>query len=114
MPIKTQTIKFISALLIISIILPAVLFSAPKKTSAQLIVADPANISVSTFNKVFSGITSGSTVIQTGQILKDALIELGKQLLKIAAKRLFAQMTQSTIDWINSGFHGSPLFLENP
>ena len=114
MPIKTQTIKFISALLIISIILPAVLFSAPKKTSAQLIVADPANISVSTFNKVFSGITSGSTVIQTGQILKDALIELGKQLLKIAAKRLLAQMTQSTIDWINSGFHGSPLFLENP
>jgi hypothetical protein len=40
------------------------------------------------------------------EVLRQALIVLGHKLLDT--------MTQSTVNWINSGFHGSPLFVQNP
>ena len=40
--------------------------------------------------------------------------EIGKEILRNIAKRALQAMTKSTLNWINSGFHGAPLFLENP
>lgn len=37
-----------------------------------------------------------------------------KETLKAIAKRAIQEMTKSMVNWINSGFHGAPLFLENP
>ena len=50
------------------------------------------------------------TAIATKNVLKEVL----KQVARAAAKRLLAELTKSTVNWINSGFHGSPLFLEDP
>src|SRR3989344_1953161 len=111
---KNKITKLISGILIVAILLPTFLFSTSKKAEAQVIVNDPPNTFWNALTQVFSGSTAGSTVIQTCQILKDAMIEIGKELLKVAAKALLAKMTQATINWINSDFHGSPLFIENP
>ncbi|MES3031965.1 MAG: hypothetical protein V4699_01850 [Patescibacteria group bacterium] len=114
MLLNNKTKKIISALLLISIMLPTVLFSTPKKVSAQITVTDAVNAVFNTITSIFTQSGTASTIVQTGSILKSAMIELGKQLLKVAAKQLLAKMTQATINWINSDFHGAPLFLENP
>ena len=115
MTTKNKTTKFISALLIISILLPSVaLFSKPKQAEAQWLTVDiPHNIT-SVFNGIFQGVTSGSTVANTALHVKDFAIQILQTLLKMVAKRVLAAMTQATINWINSGFHGSPLFISNP
>ncbi len=56
---------------------------------------------------VYDGQDLGIDLARVGkEVLRQALIALGHQLL--------SQMTQSTVNWINSGFHGSPLFVQNP
>lgn len=110
---QNKTTKFISALLIVLIILPSVLLSAPKKAEAIPVVDIPGNI----LRGITNIFTKGTAVSTTGTFtlkVKDFAIQIGKQLLMVAAKRLLAQMTQATINWINSDFHGSPLFIQNP
>ena len=92
---KNKTIqKFISTLIIISMLTPAIFLSfQPKKAEAWGIVWDP---------------------IHTAVTVKIVVQEIFKQFLMILARRLLNKMTQSTIAWINSGFHGNPLYLERP
>lgn len=115
MPQKNKTIKFISFLLIISILLPSVLLSTPKQAKALLgVPVEDFITEVESFkNRVLNYFNLGSTVTNTATTLKDWAQTVLEQILKMIAKRLLAEMTQSTINWINSGFHGSPLFLEN-
>ena len=119
---KNKTIKFISTLLIISIILPSVLFSVPKKTNAILGVLDTNVADVATFEIALMAtdiaanttLIAGNTTTETLTTLKEWAVYIGKELLKAVAKRILAEMTQATVNWINSDFHGAPLFLENP
>src|SRR3989344_8600051 len=112
---RNKTEKIISSILILSILLPSVLFSLPKKAEAVVLpVTDIPHTIQGTMSQIWGGITSSSTTVQTGAVLKDLAITIGKQLLMTAAKALLAKMTQATINWINSDFHGAPLFLENP
>ena len=92
---KNKTLqKFISCLVIISILSPAIFMSfQPKKAEAQWVVIDPAHIAVS---------------------VKAVLTEIWKQAMMALARKLLARFTQNTVNWINSGFHGNPLYLENP
>lgn len=113
---KTQ--KIISFLLIISILAPTVLFSKPKQTSAVFGVSDivfdiPQTI-LKSIGNAFQGTTSVATVTDTALSVKDWAMEIVKQLLMAVARRALQEVTKSTINWINGGFHGSPLFLENP
>ncbi len=110
---KQKTIKYISGLLIVFILLPSFLFSAPKKAEA-IPVVDAVNAVFNKLTSFFTGSGSASTAVNTSISIKNAAIEIGKQLLKVLAKRVLAEMTKSTINWINNGFHGKPLFLENP
>src|SRR3972149_12309962 len=106
--------KFIPCLLSISILTPAIFSSfGVKKAEAQ--ETAPIGVPVNDFPaqiylKIITTNTTTSSIIDN----KSWMQKLLEQLLKLAAKRLLAQMTQATINWINSGFHGSPLFLENP
>ena len=111
---NTKVQKFISAFLIVSMLAPAILFSAPKTAQAALPVVDLPHTGVSFLNKVFSGITSGATVGSLAIATKEFAQFLLQQLLMRLAKVVLARITQATINWINSDFHGSPLFLENP
>ncbi len=111
---KNKTVKFISAILIISIILPSVLFSMPKKVQAALPVVDIPHTAVNWVSQTFNSITSGATVTSATKDTKEFAQFLLRQILMHIAKAALVRITQATINWINSDFHGSPLFIENP
>src|SRR3989344_750482 len=96
---KNKTIqKFTSSLIIIFMLMPAVFLSfGPRQAEA----VNPVGVPTNDF---------------TVQIIgwKTIAKEVWKQLMMSLARRLINKVTQSTINWINSGFHGNPLFLENP
>ncbi|MSU44924.1 hypothetical protein EXS45_01980 [Candidatus Nomurabacteria bacterium] len=118
MTVKNKTQKIISSLLIISIILPSVILSNTKKAEAAIPVIDSALISAISpptwLSKSLHAIGVPSTVMNTGLHIKDFAEFLLRQTLMLVAKTFLAKMTQATINWINSDFHGAPLFLENP
>jgi hypothetical protein len=103
--------KFISLLILLSIIFTAV----PQKTQAYLGILDsnindPAVYATATSTATIAGSTATNTTLH----IKDFAREVLKQVLMGVARKVLQEMTKSTINWINSGFHGSPLFLENP
>ncbi len=110
--------RFISALLIISILLPTALLSTPKTARAAVPVgvpvADVPAEMTGLLSKISHYIATPSTVTNTGLHIKDFAAFLLRQALMHAAKAVLARITQATINWINSDFHGSPLFIENP
>ncbi|HEV7424020.1 MAG TPA: hypothetical protein VGO21_02400 [Candidatus Paceibacterota bacterium] len=126
MKIKNRTIKLISALLIVAIITPAILLSIPKQANALLGVEDTVEpgpiweawLADQSFNEsainIATDITAGTSVGNTGLHIKDIAVEVLKELARTFAKRLLQKMTQATVNWINTGFHGAPLFVENP
>lgn len=91
---KNKTVqKFISSLIILTILTPALLVSfTPKKAEAQWVVSDPAHTAIT---------------------LKIVIQEIWKQAMMAIARKLLNKITQSTVNWINSGFHGNPLYVEN-
>ncbi|MBI3305743.1 hypothetical protein HYZ82_01255 [Candidatus Nomurabacteria bacterium] len=112
---KNNITKLTSVILIISIILPSVLFLTPKKVEAGgWPVFDYLNSIFNKLTSVSASSTATSSAATATLTLEEKLERLGKLILKQIAKRVLAEMTKSTINWINSGFHGSPLFLENP
>ncbi|MFA6520121.1 MAG: hypothetical protein WCT44_00765 [Candidatus Paceibacterota bacterium] len=111
---ENKKMKSIAALLIISIFLPTIiLFSAPKKAEAIPVAEIPGAI-IHFIAKQFTVTTAVQTTTNTALHFKDIAREIVKQLLMAVAKRALQEMTKSTVNWINSGFHGAPLFLENP
>src|SRR3989344_6507081 len=104
--------KLISVILIISILVPAVLLGKPKKADALLTGWISDFFAPLTSGSV--GISAGQETVQTTLKLKDLAKEVLKEIARNVVKRLLQEMTKSTINWINSGFHGNPLFLENP
>jgi hypothetical protein len=112
--------KIISYLLIVSIIIPATLFTAPKKVNAAgfpvfdainetllgLISATLTDIAVNTTETVLieSGVSPGVAQKET---VWDAIAYF-------AARTLIRTLSQSIVDWINSGFQGNPSFIQNP
>ncbi len=110
--------KFILGLLIISMIMPATFFSAPKKTNAFLgfgdIVFDPTTYVPTWMQQVWGGLTSTATQLTAYFESHKFANWILENVLKRIAKALLAKMTQSIINWINSDFHGSPLFIQNP
>ena len=109
------TQKIISFLLIIATLTPALLFFySPKNAGAQWVTTDPGNTLVSSVDAVSDALTAGSNSSSLVIQIKNVAIEIGKHVLMTIARRLLQEMTKSTINWISSGFHGAPLFLQNP
>lgn len=87
--------KFISCFLIIAILSPAgfVMFAKPPKTEAIFGIGD---VNIQALD------------------IQEIVWKVLEQVLMYVARKLLDKMTQSTINWINSGFEGKPLFIENP
>jgi hypothetical protein len=84
------------------------IFIFPNKTNAQWAVVDAGNIAQSTITAANTGISSYSTMAL--QLKEYVLDGLGTMLVK----QIVRQITTSVVTWINSGFQGSPSFLQNP
>lgn len=90
--------KIISFFLIIAVLSPAfIIFSMPKESSAIFGVADVVFDPALFLKEVW-------------KVIKETI----RQFLMAIARKLLDKITQSTINWINSGFRGKPLFVENP
>src|SRR4026209_1825975 len=117
---KKNKTKFISGILIILVLAPSVFFSAPKQADAFWGIFDFGAF-FDWFTGANTSATAGSTAVSAGanttEVALDWKEEARKILIEVAksvARKALAEMTKSTVNWINSGFHGTPLFLENP
>lgn len=102
---KLKTNKIITLTLIITFIFsPALAIPA----RAQWVVWDPGNFVPNSVTAVNTSITAGATF---SEMAKDfGLDAIGW----IIAKLIIERMSASTVNWINSGFHGSPAFVTDP
>lgn len=101
--------KTLSSFLITSIVASAFSFAAiPQKANAQWVVIDPANIVQSTISAIANTSSSVSQyLLQYKELVLDGIAYM-------IAKQFLRAMTTSVVNWINSGFSGSPSFLANP
>lgn len=76
-------------------------FVRPEEAQAQWAVVDAGNIAQSTIN------AANTTSLQIKEFVLDGLAVL-------IVKQIIRQITASVVNWINSGFQGSPSFLQNP
>lgn len=84
-------------------------FALPKQADALFgvgdVVFDPSNFVKNTITSAQAAITAGlQGVLNTKEITLDGIAFS-------LAKKVLAQGVRSTIDWINSGFNGSPAFI---
>lgn len=79
---------------IVVLVLSLFVFSVPKKSEAVWPVIDPAHIALT-----------------TKTIIKDYVLD---QIAWNLSQQVLNKMTAQTVNWINSGFKGKPMFVENP
>ncbi|MEK7140346.1 MAG: hypothetical protein AAB815_01025, partial [Patescibacteria group bacterium] len=111
---NTKIQKFISSLLFIAMLAPSlIVFSAPKKVEAAGIpTIDIVGNALKVINNIFAANTSVSGISSLFLQLRELAKTIMREALKAVARRALAEMTKSTVNWINSGFHGKPLFIE--
>lgn len=115
MTLKFKLIKLITMFLIVAILSPFVLLSVPKQAGAgAAVVTDPIHTKFTVLNKILLGLGLSQETITAVVKTKEWAWQLLEELAKAVAMRALQEITKSTINWVNSGFHGSPLFLENP
>ncbi len=102
--LKIQTFfkRTLATILMVGLFLPFM----PKPANAVLGVGDAVIVVADTSP---TGITNN--VNHQLQHLKDFVLD---RLATLIAKQILHQMTVSVVNWINSGFQGSPAFLTNP
>lgn len=113
MKLNSKTIKFISTLLIIAVLVPNILFLKPSKVEAFWFATWLTDASTT----VTAGASTAGTAASTASLgiqVKNVLKEVVRQTLMTIARRALQGITKSTTTWINTGYWGNPLFLENP
>lgn len=70
-----------------------------------------SNLRLSAGFSGLSGAIGGSSGIQSGQQIVDQFMGC---MARNIAKIMLQQITASVVNWINSGFNGSPAFVQNP
>jgi len=88
-----QTKKLVTSALLFSFIFSHSFFLLPQRAEAT---------------------ASGSTVIVGADITRDPIMRVLNGIAWAITKRLVAEITNSIVNWINSGFQGDPIFITNP
>jgi hypothetical protein len=107
--------KFIAVLLLITVLSSSFGFLlAPKKVEAQGIpILDAVGNALQWVGNAFLGTGTAAQVAETSISIWDRLQKILGAALRVIARRALADMTKSTVNWINTGHFGKPLFLEN-
>ena len=133
---RNEIVKSTFFVILLLLIVPTILFSGVKKAKAQVATAQVSNTSaLSVLNAAKNTVTSLETTssaisdvtiagvatqtlpltgISTGIDIKEFALSVLQQALIVIGHQMLNQITQSTVNWINSGFHGEPLFVQNP
>lgn len=100
--------KILSGLIIVIMIISP-LFSFPKKAEAVITVQE---VGGSLFQQIIQTIsTVSSEVLQYSNNYKETVLD---PLAYVVAKMIIRHVTSSIVNWINSGFQGSPAFVTDP
>ena len=84
------------------------ILSFPKNSLAQLAVTDPGNTIQGTISATAN---VAQEVSNYSQNYKETVLD---PIAYSVAKTILRQVTTSVVEWINTGFEGSPAFLTNP
>jgi hypothetical protein len=103
--------KIIPSLLILIIFFTTTFFAYPRKVEAQLATLDANSVPSLLQQIIQTGSAVASAANQYSIWLKEYVLD-GLGLL--IAKQIIRQITTSLVQWINSGFEGSPSFMQNP
>jgi hypothetical protein len=105
--------KIITSILILSFILPSLFI--PQRVKATAPVFDYSNLGTNLANLVENAISAvaevGTLALEYSMLLKEYVLDT---LAYTLAKMIVRQLSQSIINWINSGFEGSPSFVQDP
>ena len=103
--------KIIPLILTVAIVFSTFGFALPNKVSAQMAVAE-VNSTPSLFQQIANAISGAATAASSYSTeFKEYVLD---GLASALAKQIIHQMTASVVNWINSGFEGSPSFITNP
>ncbi len=104
-----------SAILLVVMVAPSFVFlGTPKKAEAGLPVLDYVGAVLDGIGNSFAFINKTVDTTSANLALKSYAKEILRATLQNIARKALANMTASTVNWINTGFHGAPLFLQNP
>ena len=99
--------------MIIAIMVPfVVFFTKPKKAEAQFV--DPVGAVWDGIKTAYGFIEKSATVKGVAIAVQNVAKEVFKATLQTIARRMLADLTASTVGWINTEHFGQPLFLTNP
>ncbi len=99
--------KIISVVFLIVIVFSSIIFAFPNKARA-IPVVDAGNIFQSTITAIN---TTASSFSSYSTEYKEYVLD---PIASGLAKVIIRQITSSVVNWINSGFEGSPSFITNP
>lgn len=106
--------QFISSLLLIVVILtPIFAIIKPKQAQATIPVVDYVGAAWLGAIMTPTTTTAAEQTVSTATEVKTWYEYIFEQILKSIAKKALQEITKSTVNWINSGFHGNPLYIEN-
>lgn len=113
---KKRSVRLIALVLMFSVVTPLAL--VPKKAHAipvfetgLALVKSTISAAANVATEVSSGLTAGSTAISAGKDTKDTIEDYVIRPLALALGRAaIKSITDSTVNWINGGFEGSPAF----
>jgi hypothetical protein len=121
---KPNIQKLVSFLFIVGVLAPVLfVFSIPRKAGADALtpivtdfVSEISLVYVGGSSSTTAAATTEGTIAQNASTLVDQKTwyeEILDQLWKAVARKVLQELTKSVVGWVNNGFHGSPLFLEN-
>jgi hypothetical protein len=97
--------KYLFGLIIVCLVFSGMFFTKPQKAQAIFgmgdIVIDPSNLVQNTV----------TAVTDVKSWIKDFVLDTAAWILNNV---ILQQITQDTVNWINSGFEGNPAFVTNP
>ncbi|MFA7252375.1 MAG: hypothetical protein WC027_00780 [Candidatus Paceibacterota bacterium] len=114
---KARLKNSVLILLIISLVFPSAFLSFPQKTEAQFavnvaLVTDPTLLlTMSVLIEQLLLISGTLTGVLPGEAQKESLWD---KIAYAAGRILVRQLTQSIVNWINTGFEGNPSFVQDP
>ena len=95
--------KFLAGLLVLAFAMPAVLFSLPQVVNAQGVV--PTSDAKNLVKNTATAFSTNAEKVRTYVL---------NNIAYTVAKGIARQLTTSIVNWINSGFNGSPAFVTDP
>lgn len=101
--IKEPLKRFLSPFIVLSFILPQLVFA----TGIDGEMHDIGHTAI-------TGVNTAQQSMGTATGVKEYVIEILEQVGATIAGQLLNKLTESTVNWINSGFEENPQFVENP